>query len=162
MSGSLPDPLLLGIWAIAGLPYLSIVKKFKLGKKRRQDYSYFVQWKEFPLIKILLAKLTFFSLLGIASIVYLVPLEKTILGITALGTCGLILETTVTRERPYPTQGYVQRQMVCSSCQTSNHENCVNLRMLDGFEKNFKSKEGFYRPVCCCGFRISDRQEACS
>jgi hypothetical protein len=152
MMVSLPDPVMLGIWAVAGLPYLSIVKKFKLAKKRRQDYSNFVQWKEFPLLKLLLAKVIFFSLIGIASIVYLVPLEKTILGLATLGICGLILETTVTRERPYPTQGYIHRQVVCTNCQTSNHENCVNLRMLDGFENNFKSREGLYRPVCSVVF----------
>ncbi len=162
MMGSLPDPVLLGVWAVAGLPYLSIIKKFRLARTRRQDYSNFVQWKEFPLLKLSLAKLTLFSMIGVASIVFLVPFEKTIVGLAALGTCGLILETTFTRERPHPTQGYVQRQIVCSKCQTSNHEYCLNLRMLDGFETDFKSKEGFYRPVCCCGFRISDRQEVAS
>lgn len=110
-------------------------------------------------MKLSIAKLAFFSVVGVASVLYLVPLDKTIVGLVALGTCGLVLETTVTLGRPYPTRGYVRRQLVCSNCQTNKHEGCDNLRMLDSFETNFKSEDGFYRPVCCCGFRISNYKE---
>jgi hypothetical protein len=118
-----------------------------------------VQWKEFPLLKLSIAKLVFFSIVGLASIITLVPLDKTVVGLVALGTCGVVLESTVTLGRPYPTQRYVKKQQVCNGCKVNKHEGCDNLRMLDSFETNFKSKEGFYRPVCCCGFRISNYKE---
>ena len=146
------------LWVVSGLPYLSVLKKLDLSKNRRLDYSHYLLWREFPLLKLSVAKMTVFSLIGVASLAYAIPMEKTLLGVSALGVCGIAAEATVTRERAHPTQGYV-RQVVCHYCRTGEHENCANLRMLDGFETRFKSGDGTYRPVCCCGFRISQREE---
>jgi hypothetical protein len=146
------------LWVASGLPYLSVLKKLDLSKKRRLDYSHYLLWREFPLLKISAAKVTVFSLIGAASLAYAIPMEKTLLGVFVLGVFGLAAEATVTRERAYPTQGYV-RQVVCQYCRAGDHENCANLRMLDGFETSFKSGDGTFRPVCCCGFRISQREE---
>jgi hypothetical protein len=153
------EPWLILVWALAGLPILSIRKKFKLSKKKWSDYSYCVQWAEFPLLKISIAKIASYSLLGLASIMLFVPFEKVVIGLVVIGACGVVLETSVCANRPKPTRGYVQRQILCERCRSSVHDNCTNVRMLDGFETNFGSKDGFYRPVCCCGFRTGVWQD---
>ncbi len=147
-------PVLLLPWLILGLPLISITKEFILRRKQRTDYAHYIEWKEFPLSRITAGKMVFFSLLGVASLLYSVPLDKMIIGLVVLGACGYIIEATMSFGRPQPTRGYAQAQTVCPKCRFGDHEDCTNLRMLDGFETEFKSKEGFKRPVCCCGFRL--------
>ena len=148
------SPLFLVPWLVLGIPIISIRKEFVLLKKQRKDYSHYLEWKEFPHLKIVAGKSVFSFLLGLASVLYEVPLDKMFIGLGVLGTCGYVLEATITLDRPQPTRGYAPSRTVCQKCRSGEHDDCTNLRMLDGFEMEFKTKEGFSRPVCCCGFRL--------
>lgn len=147
-------------WILLSVPVVSLFRWYELRSKHKGDYSRFVELKEFPIWKISLGKLVFFGLLGLGSVFYSTPFDKTMVALVTLGTCGYIIEGTIAFGRPMPVPGYRITSRVCQKCSLSDHEHCTNLRMLDGFEKDFKSQEGLRRPVCCCGFRLRKWEEA--
>lgn len=153
-------PLQLVPWLLLAFPVVSIFRWAEVREKRKRDYAHFIEWKEFPLLKIATGKLVLFGLLGLASVVYSIPLDKTLIALVALGICGYLIEGTIALGRPRPTPGYRMATKVCERCSLSDHEGCTNLRMLDGFESEYKTADGYSRPVCCCGFRLAKRKEA--
>jgi hypothetical protein len=146
-------------WCVAGLPLPSILVKLKLLNKSRGDYAYYVMSRELSVIKAFVVKLSFFLVLGIAFVIQSIPIAGMVPAILALGASTTVLESGLVVGRPYPTPTYRRAKMVCEACRGYEHDDCTNLRMLDGFETNFKSKDGRYRPVCCCGRRISAWRE---
>jgi hypothetical protein len=154
------SPVLLVPWLLLGVPVVSVFKWLELRRKRNADYAFHVELKEFPILKITLGKLVFFGLLGIASLVYTIPIDKTVVALGLLGVCGYYIEATIAIGRPVPTPGYRMAKQVCQKCGQGEHDDCTNLRMLDGFESGFRSADGYRRPVCCCGFRLGKWEEA--
>ncbi len=153
------DALWLLPWCIAGLPLPSILVKFRLLKKSHGDYAYYLMSKELSVIRAAAVKLSFFLVLGIVFIVHSIPIAGMVPTILALCASTTALESGLVAGRPYPTKTYTRTKMVCATCRGFKHDDCTNLRMLDGFETNFKSRDGRYRPICCCGRRISTWRE---
>jgi hypothetical protein len=153
-------PLVLVPWLILAIPVVSMVKWSELSKKKRNDYAHFVEWKEFHLWRIAAGKLVFFGLVGFGSIVFSVTPDRTMLALPIVGACGYWIEWSIASERPRPTPGYRMGERMCRNCSLSDHEGCTNLRMLDGFESEYRGTGGYNRPVCCCGFRLKKWEEA--
>lgn len=136
-----------------------MLKWSELRKKRKDDYAHFIEWKEFPILGISLAKSALFLIVGLGSILLQAPVNKTLIALICIGACGYLIEGTFVFGRPLPTPGYRMTRRVCKNCSLSQHDDCSNLRMLDGFEKQFKAQEGYKWPVCCCGFRLGEWEE---
>jgi len=147
------------LWCIAGIPLPSILVKLRLLKKSHVDYAYYVMCSELSVLKTTILKLSFFALVGMVFVIDAIPATGMVPTIVALCASATVLESGLVVGRPHPTRTYKRAKMFCASCQRLRHDDCTNLRMLDGFETNFKSKDGRYRPVCCCGRRISSWRE---
>lgn len=143
------------LWTVAGLPTISLATKYKLVRKASKDYAYYLESKALSIGKLGVSKLGFFSGLGLALTVFSLSPEKMIVALSVVAVCGGLLESTALIGRPHPTPEYTPINLACTGCRSGEHDDCTNLRMLDGFEDNFVSKEGTRRPICCCGFRIS-------
>jgi hypothetical protein len=153
------SPLLIFAWLVLAIPIVTIIRWTELRTKQKIDYSHYVELKEFPLIPMVVGKFLCFLAIGLASFLVAAPPYKTFVALTIIGICGFAVEASVSLGRPVPTQGYMMTRVICLSCRNSVHHECTNLRMLDGFEKGFKTEEGYNRPVCCCGFRLGDWEE---
>jgi hypothetical protein len=151
--------LLLAPWLVLGIPIVTAVRWAELRRKQKVDYSHYVERKEFPLSQLIVGKFVFFSAIGLGSVFDPAPPEKTLVALFVIGVCGFAVEGTFVLGRPVPTKGYQMTRTTCANCSIRKHEDCTNMRMLDGFEKGFKSEEGHRRPVCCCGFRLGDWEE---
>jgi hypothetical protein len=147
------------VWLLIALPIPSTIFARRLLRKLRQDYAYYIEWREFPIIKIAAVKFTMVPLVGYLLSTLQIPAESLTVAAGAFGICGFVCESIILIDRPHPTRTYHPVKLVCTSCQGNKCEDCTNLRMLDSFETGFKSREGTYRPVCCCGFRISPYRE---
>ena len=143
------------LWALAGLPVISAAVKYKLSRKAPRDYGYYLEWKLFSTFRLGVAKLALFVSVGVALTILSLSFERMISAISIAAICGIIVESTTLIGRSHPTPEYVPQDWACISCRSYVHDSCSNVRMLDSFEKNFVSKEGTKRPLCCCGFRIS-------
>ena len=143
------------LWALAGLPIISAGVKYKLSRKAPRDYGYYLEWKLFSAYKFGVLKLGLFVSVGVALTVLSISFERMMSVISIAAICGTLVESTTLIGRPHPTPEYVPRDRACIGCSSNAHDSCTNVRMLDSFEKNFVSKEGTKRPLCCCGFRIS-------
>ncbi len=143
------------LWALAGLPMVSACAKYRFSRKAPRDYAYYVEWKLFSTSRLGMAKLCLFVSVGVALTVLSLSFERMISAISIAAVCGVLVESTTLIGRPHPTPEYVPMGWACIGCRSNAHDRCTNVRMLDSFEKNFMSKEGTKRPVCCCGFRIS-------
>ncbi len=147
------------IWAVAGLPTLSIRTKYSLLRKRVSDYAYYLEWKEFSIRKFVTLKFAAFVSIGVALTFLTLPPDGMLIALVVVLTCGSTLESTLLIGRSHPTPNYAPTKVACEACRQNDHDSCANVRMLDSFETNFKSKDGALRPVCCCGFRISVLRE---
>jgi len=142
-------------WAVAGLPIVSAGAKYGLSRKAPRDYAYYVEWKLFSTFSLGVAKLALFVSVGVTLTLLSLSFETMISAISIAAICGILVESTTLIGRPHPTPEYVPTGWACIGCRSNAHDSCTNVRMLDSFEKNFVSKEGTKRPLCCCGFRIS-------
>ena len=143
------------LWALAGLPVISAGAKYKLSRNAPKDYGYYLEWKLFSTFRLGVTKLALFVSVGVALTALSPSFERMISAISIAAVCGILVESTTLIGRPHPTPEYVPQDWACIGCRSNAHDSCTNVRMLDSFEKNFVSKEGTKRPVCCCGFRIS-------
>jgi len=143
------------LWALAGLPIILAAAKYKLSRKAPRDYGYYLEWKLFSTFRLGVTKLGLFVSVGVALTVLSISFERMMSAISIAAICGILVEATTLIGRPHPTPEYVPSGWACVSCRSNAHDSCTNVRMLDSFEKNFVSKEGTKRPLCCCGFRIS-------
>jgi hypothetical protein len=148
------------LWLLAGLPFATLVKVRKLFASRRSDYAYYLEWKGFPKWRITLGKIVSSSILGATFVLSSLLGEQMVLALGVYLVCSTVAESTVLIGRPHPTPRYKTSKFVCENCRSQRDEECSNVRMLDGFEASFRSSKGRYRPVCCCGFRISEWREA--
>ena len=142
------------LWALAGLPVVSAAAKHDLSRRSSRDYAYYMEWKLFSISKLAIAKLGLFVSIGVTLTVLSISFEKMTAAVSIAAVCGFLLESTTLIGRTHPTPEYT-RDRACVACRSNEHDGCTNLRMLDGFENNFVSREGVRRPVCCCGFRIA-------
>ena len=143
------------LWALAGLPVILAGAKYRLSRKAPRDYGYYLEWKLFSAFRFGVFKLGLFVSVGVALTVLSISFESMMSVISIAAVCGVLVEATTLIGRPHPTPEYVPMDWACASCRSNVHDSCTNVRMLDSFEKNFVSKEGTKRPLCCCGFRIS-------
>jgi len=143
------------LWALAGLPAISAGAKYKLSRNAPKDYGYYLEWRLFSTFRLGVTKLALFVSVGVALTALSPSFERMISAISIAAVCGILVESTTLIGRPHPTPEYVPQDWACIGCRSNAHDSCTNVRMLDSFEKNFVSKEGTKRPLCCCGFRIS-------
>lgn len=155
----MPDLLWPLLWAAAGLPLLTLNRKYSLLKKSAEDYAYYVESKEFAIGKLFILKVSLFVMTGVTFTFLALPLDRMIVALTMGASFGYVLESTVLVGRSHPTPKYAQTRFACAACQKIRHDDCTNVRMLDGFESAFRSKDGLVRPVCCCGFQMSVLRE---
>ena len=109
--------------------------------------------------KISLSKLGAALLLSIPFILSPVGLWEVGLAVLVFTACSTLFESVFTIGIAHPTPTYRRSRQACDKCKLMKDDECTNVRMLDGFETEFRSKEGTFRPVCCCGFRIGDWRE---
>ncbi len=147
------------VWIAAGFPIVSIRMKYSLLKKKVSDYAYYLEWKEFSIRKFVTLKLVSFVGIGVALTLLTLPPDRMLIALAVVVTCGSTLESTLLIGRSHPTPNYTPTKVACEGCRENDHDGCSNVRMLDSFKTNFKSKDGALRPVCCCGFRISVLRE---
>ncbi len=133
--------------------------KYSLLKKTVSDYAYYLEWKEFSIRKFVTLKLLSFVGIGVALTLLTLPPDRMLIALAVVVTCGSTLESTLLIGRSHPTPNYTPTKVACEGCRKNDHDSCSNVRMLDSFRTNFKSKDGALRPVCCCGFRISVLRE---
>ena len=143
------------LWALAGLPIVAASAKYRLSRKAPRDYGYYLEWKLFSTFRLGVAKLALYVSVGVALTAVSLSFERMISAVSIAAVCGILVESTTLIGRPHPTPEYVPMGLACIGCRSNAHDSCTNVRMLDSFEKNFVSKEGTKRPLCCCGFRIS-------
>lgn len=154
-------PLLwFSLWFLAGLPFATLMKVRRLFARRKSDYAYYLEWKGFPKRRIAFGKALSSIIFGGIFILSSPLGEKMALALSVYLVCSMVAESTVLIGRPHPTPQYRANKFVCQSCRSGRDDECSNVRMLDSFEANFKPSRGTFRPVCCCGFRMSEWREA--
>jgi hypothetical protein len=143
---------------MVGIPVVTITRAIELKRSKKTDYSRYLEWHGFPFFRVVFGKFIAFAILGLASVLDPAPPAKVLIALPILGIIGFVMETRISLGRPLPTPRFALK-VICANCRVSRHQDCTNLRMLDGFEKGFKSAEGGRRPVCCCGFRLGVWEE---
>ncbi len=146
-------------WFASGFPLLSFVAQRRLSARSRLDYAYYLERLAFPLQKISLAKLSSAVVAGICLSALGVGGNGMAMAILVFAVSAALIESTFLMGRSHPTPSYLPTERVCDACSKGENERCTNVRMLDDFGSGFRSSSGRYRPVCCCGFRLSEWRE---
>lgn len=154
MKDTLTEYLFALLSFLGAIPIATLAKKLSLRSKVMKDYAYYLEWRDFSILKVIILKPLIIAIISSMLLALRVSADKSVFVLSILLVCGFIAELTLVIGRPHPTPSYIPSKVACEGCKGNEHEECDNLRMLDSFETGFKSRDGLYRPVCCCGFRI--------